>query len=65
MNATTEPAFISLRHGMEYLMHHPHDPIIHSRKKVFKLNEISYQCFFKTDSIDTNNAQEYPKLFHT
>ena len=32
MNAPTEPAFISLKHGMEYLMYHPHEPIMYPRK---------------------------------
>ena len=31
MNAPTEPDFLALRHGMEYLMHHPHETIIYSR----------------------------------
>ena len=34
MNAPTAPAFLALRHGMEYLMHHPHEPIMYSRKKI-------------------------------
>ena len=25
---TTEPYFLALKHGMEYLMHHPHYPIM-------------------------------------
>ena len=29
MNAPTEPAFLSLKHGMEYLIHHPHEPIMY------------------------------------
>ena len=28
MNSPTEPAFISLKHGMEYLIHHTHETII-------------------------------------
>ena len=28
MNATTEPAFLALKHGMEYCMHHPNEPIV-------------------------------------
>ena len=35
MNDPTEPEFIALRHSMEYLMHHPHEPIMYSRKKLF------------------------------
>ena len=29
MNDPTEPAFIALRHGMEYLMHQQHEPIMY------------------------------------
>ena len=36
MNDPTEPEFIALRHIMEYLMHHPHEPIMYSRKKISK-----------------------------
>ena len=43
MNATTEPAFLSLIHGMEYLMHHPHEPIMHSINKHFKVNNSPHQ----------------------
>ena len=28
INAPTEPFFIDLKHGMEYLMHHPQEPIV-------------------------------------
>ena len=28
MNAPTEPAFIALKHVMEYHMHHPHEIIV-------------------------------------
>ena len=28
MNAPTEPAFLALKHGMEYLMKHPHEIIV-------------------------------------
>ena len=26
MNVPTEPDFLDIKHGMEYLMHHPHEP---------------------------------------
>ena len=29
MNAPAEPEFITLRHGMEYLMFKPHEPIMY------------------------------------
>ena len=41
-NSPTETTFISLKYGMEYIMHYPHEPIMSSRN-VFKLNEISHQ----------------------
>ena len=36
MNAPTEPSSISLKHDMEYIMHHPHEPIVYSGKKIYK-----------------------------
>ena len=33
MNAPTGPVFLEIRHGIEYLMHHPYEPMIYSRKK--------------------------------
>ena len=34
--STTDPAFLAIRHGMEYIMHHPHETIVYSRKKSSK-----------------------------
>ena len=28
MNSPTEPAFLDLKYSMEYLVHHPHEPIM-------------------------------------
>ena len=28
MNAPTEPDLLDVKHVMEYLMHHPHEPIM-------------------------------------
>ena len=36
INAPAEPAFLSLTYGMEYLMHHPHEPIVYSMENIFK-----------------------------
>ena len=36
MNAPTDLDFLALRHGMENLMHHPHEPIVYSRNKYSK-----------------------------
>ena len=46
-NAPIEPAFFDIKHGMEYLMHHTHEPIMQSRPKFYKTHEIPHQCFFK------------------
>ena len=58
MNPPTEPLFISLRHGMEYLMHHTREPIIYSRKNIFILNDIQLQCFFRLGNADIKTTQE-------
>ena len=56
INAPTEPAFLALRHGMEYFMYQPHEPITYSRNNVFKLNESLSQCVFKTVSAEINKT---------
>ena len=33
-NDPIEPALLDLRHGIEYFMHHPYEPIMYSRKKI-------------------------------
>ena len=47
MNAPTEPDFLALKHDMEYLMHRPHEPIMYSRKNIYKIDESPHQCYFK------------------
>ena len=61
---TIEPDLLALRHGMEYLMHHPHEPITYSRNKNLKLNEIPHQCFFKAGSSEKNKNKEYSNFLH-
>ena len=58
INAKKEPTFLLLRNGIEYLMYHPNEPIIYSRRNVFKLNEIPHQCFFKSGSVEIKKSQE-------
>ena len=66
MNDTMQTAFITLRHGIQYLMHHPQENIMYSRNKITKLNDISYQSFFKTDSVDIIKIRNNPTSFtHT
>ena len=36
MNAPIEPALLAFIHGIEYLIHHPHEPIMYSTKKFSK-----------------------------
>ena len=47
MNAPTQPAFISLKHDMEYLMHDPHETIMYSRKKIHRTDRRPHQCYFR------------------
>ena len=63
MNAPTEPAFIDLKHLMEYLMHHPHEPIMYSRKKVHITEEISHQCYFKSGDSEIIKIRNTPTSF--
>ena len=50
---------------MEYLMHHPHEPIMYLRNNIFKLNDTPYQFFFKAVSERINKNQENPNFLHT
>ena len=45
MKSLTEVSLLALNHGMEYLMHNPHEPIIYSRNKIYMNHEISHQCY--------------------
>ena len=47
MNAPTETALLALKNGMEYIMHHPHEPIMYPRNKMYKTYERPHQCYFK------------------
>ena len=63
MNSPTEPEFIALRHGMEYLMNLTNKNIIYLRKNIFKLNERPHKCFFKADSEEIKKIRNNPTLF--
>ena len=52
MNAPIEPNFLALKHGMEYLMHHPHEPIMYSRNKIHRTDKIPHQCYFKAGYLE-------------
>ena len=57
MNAPIETYFIALGHGMGYLMYHRHEPILYSRRKIIKLNDIPNQCFFNSGSAEINRTR--------
>ena len=63
MNYTTENSFISLKYVMEYLMHHPHEPIVYSRNNIFKLNETTHKFFFKAGSAEIKKISNTPTSF--
>ena len=56
MNASTVPALIDIRHGMEYIMRHPHEPIMYSRM-FYKTNEIPHQCLLKAWDTEIKNQE--------
>ena len=64
MNFPIEPELPALCHVMEYLMHNPHEPIMYSMKNIFKKNESSLQCFFKSGKADINQTQQYSNFLH-
>ena len=65
MNTPTEPTFLALVHGMEYLMHHPHEPIMYSRKKIHRTDEIPCCCYFKVGDAKIRKNKEYSNFLHT
>ena len=63
MNPPTEPLFISLRHGMEYLMHHPREHIMYSRKNIFILNDIRFLFFFRSGTAEIKKHRNNSTYF--
>ena len=64
MNEPTEHAFIALKHGMEYLMQHPHINIMSSRKKIHRTKEIPHKCYFGAGEEETRKNKEYSNFLH-
>ena len=58
MNAPTEPDFLALKHGMEYLMPHSHKPIMYSRKKMHRTEESYLQCYSKAGDAEIRKTKE-------
>ena len=58
INAPIEPAFIALKHGMEYLIHHPNETIMYPRKKTHKTKGSPHQCYPKAGDAEINKNKE-------
>ena len=58
MNAPTEPAFLVIKHGMEYLMHHPQEPIMYSRNKIYRTKDSPHRCYFKVGDAEISKNKE-------
>ena len=54
INNTTEPEFLDLQYGIEYLLPHPHEPIVYSMKSIFKVYESPLKCFLKSIKVEMN-----------
>ena len=65
MNALTEPEFIAIKHGMEYIMHHPYDPIMYPRKKIHITEDSPHKCYFKAGYAEIRKTKEYSNFLHT
>ena len=64
IDSPAEPAFHALKHGMEYLLQHPHEPIIYA-KNILQKNSNLHQHFFKSGDVEINKSQEYSNFIHT
>ena len=65
INAPTEPVFLALKRGMEYLMHHSHELIMYPINKIHSTDEIPHQCYFKAGDSEIIKNKEYSKFLHT
>ena len=61
MNSPTETAFLALRHGIEYLTHHPHLPIMYS---IYFVNKLNTKSIYPQSRRPQKN-QEYSNFLHT
>ena len=50
---------------MKYLINHPHEDTIYSRRDIFRTNEIPPQSFFKAGNYDIKKTQEYYNFPYT
>ena len=63
MNAPTEPAFLALKNGIEFLMRHPHEPIIYSRKKLMEQTKFPIIVTSKQDIQKSAKIRNTPTSF--
>ena len=63
MNAPTEYDFIDIKHGMEYLMQHPHESIMYSIKKIYKTGETPHQSYLKAGDAEIKKIRNIPTSF--
>ena len=64
-NVPTEPACLSLKNVMEYLMHHAHEPIMYSKKRINKTDKIPHQRYTKAGYAEISKNKEYYNSLHT
>ena len=65
MNAPEEPDFLAIKNGTEYIIDHSHEPIMYSRNKIYKTDEIPHQCYFKAGDSEINKDKEYSNFLKT
>ena len=58
INAPTEPAFIALKNGMEYIMHHPHESIMWSINKIRRTEESTHQWYLKSGDAEIRKTKK-------
>ena len=63
INYPIEPEFLALRYGMEYIMHPPHEPILYSRKNIFKIKKRPLQYFFNSGNTEINKKKNITTSF--
>ena len=60
MDYPTKPYLIAIIYGMEYLMHHPHEPIMYTINKISQTTDSPRQCLFKAGDVEINKIRNTP-----
>ena len=61
VNLLTEPVFLALKHGIEYIMHHTHEPIMYFIELKRALTNITS----KAEYAEIRKNNEYSNLLFT